>query len=153
MVWSLTLSVVLFRFRGLNVVVAGVLVCLLGLASWHFANSFKPEKKTYMHSRRYTHTHTHTRLHTYKNSRTFTPANTHTHTTTTTWPPPAPTKLLYDMIKQLILHSWALIFRGSLLGRDDTVYHGDNRTVIVCVTSRYNTGSVSPCNFLPPVGG
>ena len=29
MVWSLTLSVVLFRFRGLNVVVVGVLVCLL----------------------------------------------------------------------------------------------------------------------------
>ena len=44
MVWSLTLSVVLFCFRGLNVVVVGVLVCLLGMASWHFANTVKPEK-------------------------------------------------------------------------------------------------------------
>ena len=65
MVWSLTVSVVLFRFRGLNVVVVGVLMCLLGMASWHFANAFKPEKKTYMHSRRYTsttHAHSHARV-------------------------------------------------------------------------------------------
>ena len=57
MVWSLTLSVVLFGFRGLNVVVVGVLVCLLDMASWHFANAFKREKTgTYMHSRLYTYT-------------------------------------------------------------------------------------------------
>ena len=53
---SLTLSVVLFRFRGLNVVVVSVLVCLLGMASWHFANSFKPEKR---------HTCTHGATHVY----------------------------------------------------------------------------------------
>ena len=44
MVWSLTLSVVLFRFHSLNTVVVGAFVCLLGMASWHFANAFKPEK-------------------------------------------------------------------------------------------------------------
>ena len=53
MVWSLTLSVVLFRFHGLNVVVVGAFVCLLGMASWHFANAFKPEKDTHA-PRRYT---------------------------------------------------------------------------------------------------
>ena len=52
--WSLTLSVVLFRFRGLNVVVVGVLLCVC--SAWHpdTLPTHSCLKKTYMHSRRYT---------------------------------------------------------------------------------------------------
>ena len=62
MVWSLTLSVVLFRFRGLNVVIVGVFVCLLGMASWHFANALKPEKDTHAPPALHKHTQTSVRI-------------------------------------------------------------------------------------------
>ena len=54
MVWSLTLSVVLFRFCGLNVVAVGVLVCVC--SAWHpdTLPTHSSLKKTYMHFRRYT---------------------------------------------------------------------------------------------------
>ena len=53
MVRSLTLSVVLFRFRSLNVVVVGVLVCVC--SAWHpdTLPTHSSLKKTYMHFRRY----------------------------------------------------------------------------------------------------
>ena len=56
MVWSLTLSVVLFRFRGLNVVVVGVLVCVC--SAWHpdTLPTHSSLKKTYMHLQRYINT-------------------------------------------------------------------------------------------------
>ena len=62
MVWSLTLSVVLFRFRGLNVVTVDVFVCLLGTASWHFANALKPEKDAHAPPALHKHTQTSVRI-------------------------------------------------------------------------------------------